>query len=264
MSPNVPSSASTTTDEPRMAAPGAKPLPVASVADTPGKLLDAMVLAMASMAEPGEAGRHIQRIRKYLQALAGQIRISAPHAHRWTDADIDAMVRGAAWHDIGNAAVPDRILLKPAALTADEVEVVRTHPVIGRDIIDQIRRDAGVELPFLSFARQIAYGHHERWNGTGYPQGITGDNIPESARLMAIVDAYDALTSERVYRAGVPHDKAVQLIFQERGAQFAPDMVDAFIEVQHLFKDIAQQYADTESDLQKKMEYLANAIAESP
>ncbi len=263
MSPNVPSTAAFA-DAVCLAATGAEPLTVAGVADTPASLLDAMVLAMASMAEPGEAGHHIQRIQLYLQALAGQLRISAAQTHPWTDADIDAMMRGAAWHDIGNSAVPDRILLKPGALTADEIEVVRTHPVIGRDIIDQIRRNAGVELPFMGFAHQIAYGHHERWDGTGYPQGISGDNIPESARLMAIVDAYDALTSDRVYRAGVPHDKAVQLIFQERGAQFAPDMVDAFIECQYTFKDIAQQNADTENDLQKKMDYLAKAIAESP
>lgn len=263
MSLNVPSSA-TSTDEVRVAATDAQALPTAGVADAPDRLLDAMVLAMASMAEPGEAGRHIQRIGLYLQALAGQLRTSAPDTHRWTDADIDAMVRGAALHDIGNSAVPDRILLKPGALTAQEFEVVRTHPVIGRDIIDQIRRNAGVELPFMGSAREIAYGHHERWDGTGYPQGITGENIPQSARLMAIVDAYDALTSDRVYRAGVPHDKAVQLIFQERGTQFTPDMVDAFIEIQHTFRDIAQQHADTENDLQKKMEYLANAIAESP
>lgn len=245
-------------------ATGAESLPKAGVADTPGRLLNAMVLAMASMAEPGEAGRHIQRIQLYLQALAGQLRSSAPDSHRWNDADIDAMMRGAALHDIGNSAVPDRILLKPGALTAEEFEVVRTHPVIGRDIIDQIRRNAGVELPFMGFARQIAYGHQERWDGTGYPQGISGDNIPAPARMMAIVDAYDALTSDRVYRDGVPHDRAVQLIFQERGAQFAPDMVDAFIEVQHLFQDIAQQHADTENDLQMKMDYLAKAIAESP
>ena len=254
----------TSTDGARIAATGAEPLPVTRVADTPGPLLDAMVMAMAAMAEPGEAGHHIQRIQLYLQALAGQLRVSAPDSHGWTDADIDAMKLGAALHDIGNSAVPDRILLKPGKLTAEEIEVVRTHPVIGRDIIDQIRRNAGMEQPFMVFARQIAYGHHERWNGSGYPQGITGDEIPAPARLMAIVDAYDALTSDRVYRDGVPHDKAVQLIFQERGAQFAPDMVDAFIEVQHVFQDISQQHADTDSDLQKKMEYLANAIAESP
>lgn len=263
MSPNF-SSTATSIDKVPKAATRAAPLPVADVADVSGQLLHAMVLAMASMAEPGEAGRHIQRIGLYLKVLAAQLRISAPDTHRWTDADIDAMVRGAALHDIGNSAVPDRILLKLGALTAEEFEVVHMHPAIGRDIIDQIRRDAGVELPFMGFAREIAFGHHERWDGTGYPQGITGENIPKSARLMAIVDTYDALTSDRVYRAGVPHDKAVQLIFQERGAQFAPDMVDAFIEIQQLFKDIAQQYADTENDLQMKMDYLAKAIAESP
>lgn len=263
MSSNASSTARSTGEVP-IATAGAEPLPVAGVANVPDPLLNAMVLAMASMAEPGEAGRHIQRIQFYLQALARQLRISAPDTHQWTDADIDAMMRGAALHDIGNSAVPDRILLKLGALTAEEFEVVHMHPVMGRDIIDQIQRDAGVELPFMGFAREIAYGHHERWDGTGYPQGIVGESIPQAARLMAIVDTYDALTSDRVYRAGAPHDKAVQLIFQERGSQFAPDMVDAFIEVQHMFKDIAQQHADTENDLQLKMDYLAKAIAESP
>lgn len=244
--------------------PVADALPSATVEDTPGKLLDAMVLAMAGMAEPGEAGAHIRRIQLYVHTLAVQLRATAPYANGWTDPVIDAMVRGAALHDIGNSAVPDRILLKPGMLSSDEIEIVRMHPVTGRDTIEQIRRDAGVELPFMEFARQIAYGHHERWDGKGYPQGLEGEQTPAAARVMAIADAYDALTSDRVYRAGVPHDRAVQLIFQERGGQFAPDMVDAFIEVQFVFQEIAQQNADTEHDLQKKIDYLAKAIAESP
>lgn len=242
----------------------ANALPAASAGQIPGKLLDSMVLAMAGMAEPGEAGHHIRRIQLYVQALATQLRTSASYATLWTDEVIDTMMRGAALHDIGNSAVPDRILLKPGTLIAEEIDVVRTHPEIGRDIIDQIRRDAGVDVPFIEFARQIAYGHHERWDGKGYPQGLDGNDNPAAARLMAIADAYDALTSDRVYRAGVPHDRAVQLIFQERGSQFAPDMVDAFIEIQHAFKEIAQQHADSENDLQKKIEYMARAIAESP
>lgn len=245
-------------------ATSANALPVASAGDIPGKLLDSMVLAMTAMAEPGEAGHHIRRIQLYVQALAMQLRVSANYATLWTDQVIDTMMRGAALHDIGNSAVPDRILLKPGTLSAEEIAVVRTHPETGRDIIDQIGRDAGVVVPFIEFARQIAYGHHERWDGKGYPQGLDGDNNPAAARLMAIADAYDALTSDCVYRAGVPHDKAVQLIFQERGSQFAPDMVDAFIEIQHAFKEIAQQHADSENDLQKKIEYMAQAIAESP
>jgi len=250
-------------DSPTVATP-ASTLPVAAAGQIPGKLLDSMVLAMAGMAEPGEAGHHIRRIQLYVQALATQLRASAAYAKGWTDEVIATMMRGAALHDIGNSAVPDRILLKPGTLTADEVAVVRTHPAIGRDIIDQIRRAAGEDVAFIEFARQIAYGHHERWDGKGYPQGLEGDTNPAAARLMAIADAYDALTSDRVYRAGMPHAKAVQLIFQERGSQFAPDMVDAFIEIQHAFKDIAQQHADTEHDLQKKIEYMAQAIAESP
>jgi putative two-component system response regulator len=245
-------------------ATSASALPAASDGPIPGKLLDSMVLAMAGMAEPGEAGHHIRRIQLYVQALATQLRSSAPYAKDWTDEVIDTMMRGAALHDIGNSAVPDRILLKPGTLIAEEIDVVRTHPAIGRDIIDQIRRAAGENVQFIEFARQITYGHHERWDGKGYPQGLDGDNNPAAARLMAIADAYDALTSDRVYRAGVTHDKAVQLIFQERGSQFAPDMVDAFIEIQHTFKEIAQQHADTEHDLQKKIEYMAQAIAESP
>ena len=142
--------------------------------------------------------------------------------------------------------------------------MVRNHPVIGRDIIEQIRRTAGGTSEFLDLAHQIIYGHHERWDGQGYPQGLAGDANPAPALVMAIVDAYDALTSDRVYRAGVPHDKAMQLIFQERGAQFAPDMVDALIEIQDAFADIARRFADTETDLQKKFDYLAKAIAESP
>jgi len=251
------------TDSPPVSMP-ADILPVAGAMDASGKLLDAMLLAMAGMAEPGEAGGHLRRIQLYVQTLATQLRDSAPYAKAWTDEDINAMMRGAALHDIGNSAVPDRILLKPGMLVAEEIEIVRMHPQSGRDIIDQIRRNAGVEQPFLAFAREICYGHHERWDGTGYPQGLDGEHNPAPARLMAIADAYDALTSDRVYRAGVPHDRAVQLIFQERGAQFAPDMVDAFIEVQFAFQDIAQKYADTEHDLQKKIDYLAKAIAESP
>ena len=228
------------------------------------QLLDAMALAMATMAEPGEAGHHILRVQLYVQALGRKLQEFAPYARDWTHETLQALVRAAALHDIGNSAVPDRILLKPGALTAEEFDVVRAHPRIGCDIIEQIQRKAGGSIPFLAFAREVTLGHHERWDGSGYPQALAREAIPASARLVAIADTYDALTSDRVYRAGVPHDKAVQQIFQERGAQFAPDMVDAFIEIQFAFRAIAQQHADTEHDLQQQIDYLAKAIAESP
>jgi putative two-component system response regulator len=224
----------------------------------------ALVQALAMTAEPGEGGHHIHRVQLFVRALARQLRQSQPYASLWPDDTLDTLVRASALHDIGNSAVPDRIMLKPGALTPDELDMVRSHAVIGRDIIDQIQRNAGTPSPLLDMARQITYSHHERWDGQGYPQGLAGDAIPAPALVMAVADAYDALTSHRVYRAGIPHDKAMQKMFHERGSQFAPDMIDALIEVQHEFADIARRFADSETDLQRQIDYLAMAIAESP
>lgn len=228
------------------------------------RVFDATVLAMAHLAEPGEAGNHIVRVQHYVRALAQKLKASPAYGRRMSDHTIGLLFRACPLHDIGNAGVPDRILLKPGPLSPDELDVIRTHPQLGRDAIDQIRTSAGVSTEFLEIARDIAYGHQEHWDGKGYPQGLVGERIPLPARVMAIADAYDALTSDRVYRAGVAHDKAVQLIFQERAAQFDPDMVDAFIEIQDEFAAIAERYADTDSDLQQKIDYMAKAIAESP
>lgn len=228
------------------------------------RMVHAMVQALARVAEPGEASQHIQRIQLFVEALAAQLCRSEPYASRWPAPMRDAMVRASALHDIGNSAVPDRILLKPGALTPDELGTVRSHAAIGRDMLAQLQRQVGEPSDFLELAQQIAYGHHERWDGQGYPQGLAGDAIPAPALLTALVDAYDALTSDRVYRAGIAHDKAMQQLFHERGGQFAPDMVDALIEVQDAFADIARRYADSDSDLQKRIDYLASAIAESP
>ena len=234
------------------------------IPDLQADLTHALVQALATIAEPGESGHHVQRIQQYVRVLARHLCQAQRYASVWPDDVLELLVRASALHDIGNSAVPDRILLKPGALTAEELDTVRSHAVIGRDIIDQIQRSAGAPLPFLDIARQIAYGHHERWDGKGYPQGQAGDEIPAPALVMAVADAYDALTSNRVYRAGVSHDKALQQLFHERGGQFAPDMVDALIGVQHEFADIAQRLADSETDLQRRMDYLARAIAESP
>ena len=229
-----------------------------------GKVFDAMILAMAALAEPGEAGNHIVRIQHYVRALALKLKASPEYAAPLSERAIDNLFRAAPWHDIGNAGIPDRILLKPGALTEEELDIVRTHPTLGRNTIDQIQQATGEAMEFLTTARDIAYCHQERWDGSGYPQGLAGERIPLSARLMAIADAYDALTNRRVYREGVPHDVAVQQIFQQRAAHFDPDMVDAFIEIQDEFLAIAQQYADSDSDFQKKIDYMANAIAETP
>ena len=228
------------------------------------RVFDATILAMAHLAEPGEAGNHIVRIQHYVRTLAQKLKASPAYGRSMSEHRIGLLFRASPLHDIGNAGVPDRILLKPGPLSPEETEVIRTHPILGRDTIDQIRGSAGVSTEFLEVARDIIYSHHEYWNGTGYPQGLAGEAIPMAARIMAIADAYDALTSDRVYRAGVAHDKAVQQIFQERAGQFDPDMVDAFIEIQDEFAAIAERFADTESDFQQKIDYMAKAIAESP
>lgn len=228
------------------------------------EVFDAMVLAMAALAEPGEAGNHIVRTQHYVRALAMRLKSAPPYAQTMTDAFVATLFRAAPLHDVGNAGVPDRILLKPGALSSDELDIVKTHPWIGRNTIEKIQRTAGVPLELLDVARDIAYSHQERWDGSGYPQGLAGDAIPLAARVMAIADSYDALTTRRVYREGVSHDVAVQRIFQQRSAHFDPDMVDAFIEIQHEFVEIAKRYTDTESDFEAKIDYMVKAIAETP
>jgi len=228
------------------------------------RVFDATILAMAHLAEPGEAGNHIVRIQHFARALAHKLKASPAYGRSMSEHRIGLLFRASPLHDIGNAGVPDRILLKPGPLNPEESAVIRTHPTLGRDAIDQIRSSAGLSTEFLEVARDITYSHQEHWDGTGYPQGLAGEAIPMAARVMAIADAYDALTSDRVYRAGVAHDKAVQQIFQERAAQFDPDMVDAFIEIQDEFAAIAERFADSDSDFQQKIDYMAKAIAESP
>ncbi len=228
------------------------------------RLLDATVLAMAGLAEPGEAGNHIVRVQHYVRALAVKLKTSPTYGRPMSDVAITLMFRAAPLHDIGNAGIPDRVLLKPAALNADEIALVRTHCDLGRALIDQIKGSAGFSTQFLELAREVVCSHHERWDGRGYPNSLAGEAIPMPARIMALADAYDAMTSDRVYRASVPHDRAVQTIFQDRGEHFDPDMVDALIEIQDEFASIAQRYTDTDLDLQRKMDYMAAAIAETP
>jgi putative two-component system response regulator len=129
---------------------------------------------------------------------------------------------------------------------------MKTHTTLGRDAIRQAERELGLEVEFLKYAKEIAYGHQEKWDGSGYPQGLSGDAIPISARLMAVADVYDALISRRVYKDGMSHEAAVAIITEGRGKHFDPDMVDAFLELQADFIDIAKRYADTDHDMEQK------------
>lgn len=241
-------------------------------ADNPLKIdakpvLDAMSVAVFAIvtllgSRSADTAKHILRTRYYVEALAKRFHAHPRFAAFLTERYISILSESVLMHDIGTIGIPDRILLKPSHLTPEEFEIIKTHTTLARDAIEQAEQALGCRAEWLQTIKELAYSHHERWDGSGYPQGLSGEQIPLSARLLAIADVYDALTSERVYRAGLPHDQAVAIIFQGRASQFDPDMVDAFIEIQDEFHAIAERYADNEQDMQKKLEYMANAIAE--
>ncbi|MEZ0330188.1 MAG: HD-GYP domain-containing protein, partial [Methylophilaceae bacterium] len=168
----------------------------------------------------------------------------------------------APLHDIGKIGIPDRILLKPGRFEPEEFEIMKTHTTLGRDAILHAEKELGIEMPFLTLAKEIAYGHQEKWDGSGYPQGLSGDDIPISARLMAVADVYDALISRRIYKEGMSHEKAVEIILQGKGSHFDPDMVDAFAELQEEFRKIAKTYADTDNDMAAKANYSGVALSD--
>ena len=222
---------------------------------------DVIILAITSLAD---AGNHIPRIQHYVRALALHLKNHPRFAPELTDQQIDLLFKFAPLHGIGKIGIPDRILLKPGQLTPQEFEIMKNHTTLGRDAIEQAEHALGQPLAILRVAKEMVMSHQEKWDGSGYPQGLAGDAIPLSARLMAVANVYDALISERIYKRAVPHDQAVGIIFQGRGSHFDPDLVDAFIEIQFEIQAIAQRFADTESAMQKKIEYMANAIAENP
>jgi putative two-component system response regulator len=152
--------------------------------------------------------------------------------------------KSAPLHDIGKVGIPDHILLKPGKLTPEEFEVMKRHTVLGRDAILSAEARVHSEGSFLRVASEIAYFHHERWNGQGYPEGIAGEEIPLSARLMAVADVYDALTSNRVYKAAISHDDSVDIIRAERGGHFDPRITDCFLEMADDFRTIASAFSD--------------------
>ena len=211
------------------------------------------ILTMASLAETrdNETGNHIRRTQFYLKALAEALRHHPRFSHFLDDdKTIDLLFKSAPLHDIGKVGIPDHILLKPGRFTPEEFGTMKTHCALGRDAIIAAERRLGIELPFLAFAKEIAYSHQEKWDGTGYPVGLSGDDIPISGRLMAVADVYDALISRRVYKEGMPHERAVGIIVEGKGAHFDPDMVDAFVEIADEFSEIAKRYEDTAHEVQ--------------
>ena len=219
---------------------------------------DVAIQAMASLAETrdNETGNHIRRTQHYIKVLAEHLRDHPRFSHFLTEDTIALLFKSAPLHDIGKIGIPDHILLKPGRYTEEEFEIMKTHTTLGRDAIQHAEDQLGIRAEFLSLAKEIAYSHQEKWDGSGYPQGLAGDDIPVSARLMAVADVYDALISRRVYKAGMPHAQAVEIIRQGRGTHFDPDICDAFLVCVEQFLAIAARFADTDQDMAGKLAAL--------
>jgi putative two-component system response regulator len=219
---------------------------------------------MASLAETrdNETGNHIRRTQNYVKALALKLQNHPRFASELGDATIEALYKSAPLHDIGKVGIPDRILLKPGKLDADEFEIMKTHTTLGYEAILHAERDIAFESDFLRYAKEIAYGHQEKWDGSGYPRGLQGEAIPLSARLMALADVYDALISRRVYKKAFTHEQAIGIIMEGRGKHFDPDIVDGFLCITDEFRSIASQHADGEDALAAEAERLAADIGE--
>jgi putative two-component system response regulator len=210
-------------------------------------LQDAIIIAMASLAETrdNDTGNHIRRTQHFIRELALCLRErGARYAQYLDDSVVTTLFKTAPLHDIGKVGVPDAILLKPGRLTQEEFEVMKMHTVYGRDAIIAAEKTLDTPESFLKMAMDIAYSHHEKWDGTGYPQGIAGEAIPLSARLMAIADVYDALIARRIYKEPMPHSQAVTVIENGSGTHFDPEAVAAFSAIKDKFEAIAAQFAE--------------------
>jgi len=218
------------------------------------ELQDVSMVAMGSLAEARdpETGNHIRRTQRYLKLLAQKLKDHPRFSHFLTPENITSLYKSAPLHDIGKVGVADHILLKPGKLTDEEFDEMKKHTTYGRDAIAAAELRISVADNFLVFAKEIAYAHQEKWNGSGYPEGLAGDDIPISARLMAVADVYDALISRRVYKPPFPHEKAVAIILEGKGQHFDPDMVDAFMEIADEYYAISQEFADSEEAVKAK------------
>lgn len=217
---------------------------------------EAFIAAMATLAETrdNETGSHIQRTKLYVKELAEYMGRRPKYKEILTPEKIHLIVISSPLHDIGKVGIPDHILFKPGALSQEEYEIMKRHTTMGRDAIASAEKLMGNAETFLTCAREIAYSHHEKWNGTGYPLGLSGDEIPLSARLMAVADVYDALTTRRIYKEAITHEEAVSIIREDSGRHFDPDVVAAFLALQGRFREIIMKYAACEKILPARIQ----------
>jgi putative two-component system response regulator len=201
------------------------------------RLKNSLVTILANIVESRDnmTGGHIERTTKYIRMLLTAMLGRGVYADELAEWDIDMAVSSSRLHDIGKVGITDMILNKPFRLEPGEFEIIKTHVPAGEKIIDSIMEEAGDEL-FLRYAKLFAGYHHDWWDGNGYPHSIKGEEIPLQGRIMAIVDVYDALVSDRPYKKAFPHEEAVRIITEGRGIQFDPKIVDVFLEISDLFE----------------------------
>ncbi|MBI4558310.1 MAG: response regulator [Candidatus Hydrogenedentes bacterium] len=217
------------------------------------------VFSLAKLAEcrDTDTGEHLNRMRLYARELALEL-ATWPQFREVIDAQfIDNLYQSSPLHDIGKVGIPDRILLKPGKLTPFEFEIMKTHAALGGDTLKAAEAEAG-EHSFLAMGRDIAYFHHERWDGTGYPTRLGGAGIPLPARVVALGDVYDALTTKRPYKAAFPHEHARSLIIEARGSHLDPDIVDAFLARERRFIEIQRSLDD--SDKLSRLEVMVRKL----
>lgn len=210
-----------------------------------------IITALCSLAEArdNETGNHIRRTQNYVQVLAEHLRDHPRFRDQLDEETIQLLYKAAPLHDIGKVGIPDAILNKPGKLTAEEFETMKRHSELGRNVIQEAEAElSGHSQRFLRCAREVAYSHHERWDGTGYPEGLAGDAIPLGARLMAVADVYDALISRRIYKPPFSHEQAIAMIVAASGTHFDPDVAEAMAQIADKFAGIATEFKDPDDE----------------
>ena len=215
----------------------------------------ATILGLAKLADYRDegTGTHLERIREYAKLLAEELAKNPKYAQHITPEYVDDIYQSSILHDIGKVGIPDAILLKPDKLTDEEFDVIKRHTTLGGDAIKAI--EAKIEgKSFLALGKEIAYNHHEKWDGSGYPMGKSGERIPLSARIIALADVYDALTTRRFYKEAFSHDRSRQMIVDLQGTHFDPEVVDVFLALENEFDRIRRENQENETELMRPLE----------
>ena len=210
------------------------------------KTQDVTIIALAKLAEfrDPETGEHLQRMREHARNIAVELWEKPAYRGRIDDEFIQNLYKSTPLHDIGKVGIPDHILLKPGRLDPDEFEIMKKHTVLGGSTVSQAITLAGMKKSFLDMGRDIAYYHHERWNGGGYPEGLREEDIPLPARITALADVYDALRSPRVYKPPLPHEEARRIIAEECDGHFDPDIREIFLRTEESFEQVHRTYRE--------------------